>query len=376
MHRLPSSFEFQSSIETIRAHHWRSYTDTYKGCEFECQYCLYKGPGEYGRHVHAVEDSIPARSDLGILDIGTTTDPYQPIEAEQKLTRSILQAAIATEIPLFVLTRGSLVLRDVDLLRELAAAGLVEVCVSIITLNEKIAAQIEPGAPRPAERLRVAEELAAKDIPVAFHVAPLIPGLDSAEGVAAMGKRLAETCGSHVFSAMLGARKPFWESLYQQMDAIADECGSFETFQRAYPRNFDFSRGAADTCDFEYALPALTPLREGVCEGGAAYVSENYPFLTTAPLEGGIYRWKLPTVYDMATWIQGRGAVAEWPDFLAWYQDFGPSDRLVELVRTLWDSGELFLGTRLAKQGNGYIASEELVMPAHHTLVAKRLPVA
>lgn len=376
MHRLPSSFEFQSSIETIRAHHWRSYTDTYKGCEFECQYCLYKGPGEYGRHVHAVEDSIPARSDLGILDIGTTTDPYQPIEAEQELTRSILQAALATEIPLFVLTRGSLVLRDVDLVRDLAAAGLVEVCVSIITLNEKIAAQIEPGAPRPTERLRVAEELAAKDIPVAFHVAPLIPGLDSAEGVAAMGKRLAETCGSHVFSAMLGARKPFWASLYQQMDAIADECGSFETFQRAYPRNFDFSRGAADTCDFEYALPALTPLREGVCEGGAAYVSENYPFLTTAPLEGGIYRWKLPTVYDMATWIQGRGAVAQWPDFLAWYQGFGPSDRLVELVRSLWDSGELFLGTRLAKQGNGYIASEELVMPAHHTLVAKRLPVA
>ncbi|MDI5964155.1 radical SAM protein [Streptomyces sp. SL13] len=376
MHRLPSAFEFQNSVETIRAHHWRSYTDTYKGCEFECQYCLYKGPGEYGRHVRPVDGSIPARSDLGIVDIGTTTDPYQPMEAEQKLTRSILEAAAATEIPLFVLTRGTLVLRDVDVLRDLASAGLVEVCISVITLNEDVAAQIEPGAPRPHERLRVAEQLAAHDIPVAFHVAPLIPGLDTPENVAAMGKRLAEACGSHIFSAMLGARKPYWAPFYKSMDAAAEYCGSFETFERAYPRDFDFSRGAADTCDFEYALPALTPLRDGVTAGGATYVSENYPFLTTGALEGGIYQWKLPTVYDMASWIEARGAVAEWADFLTWYRGFGPSERLVGLVRSLWESGELFLGTRLAKQNDGYVASEELLMPAQHTLVAKRTPVA
>ena len=375
MHRLPSAFEFQTSVETIRAHHWRSYTDTYKGCEFECQYCLYKGPGEYGRHVRPVEGSIPARRDLGIVDIGTTTDPYQPIEADQKLTRSILQAAVATEIPLFVLTRGNLVLRDIDVLSDLASAGLVEVCISIITLNEKIAARIEPGAPRPAERLRVAEELVKNDIPVAFHVAPLIPGLDTPENLAAMGKRLAETCGSHIFSAMLGARKPYWAPFYQGMDAIADECGSFETFQQAYPRDFDFGRGAADTCDFEHALPALTPLRDGATAGGATYVSENYPFLTTGPLEKGIYRWKLPTVYDMASWIQQRQAVTAWPDFLDWYQGFRPSDRLVDLVRSLWDSGELFLGTYLAKQDGGYASSDQLLLPAQHTLVAKRTPV-
>jgi DNA repair photolyase len=375
MHRLPSAYEFQTSVETIRAHHWRSYADTYKGCEFECQYCLYKGPGEYGRHVRPVEGSIPARQDLGIVDIGTTTDPYQPIEEDQKLTRSILQAAVATEIPLFVLTRGKLVLRDIDILRELASAGLVEVCISIITLNEKIAERIEPGAPRPAERLRVAEELVKNDIPVAFHVAPPIPGLDTPENLAAMGKRLAETCGSHIFSAMLGARKPYWAPFYQGMDAIAHECGSFETFEQAYPRDFDFGRGAADTCDFEHALPALTPLRDGATAGGATYVSENYPFLTTGPLEQGIYRWKLPTVYDMASWIQRRQAVTEWSDFLPWYKGFLPSDRLVELVRSVWDSGELFLGTHLAKQGDGYVVSDELLLPAQHTLVAKRTPV-
>lgn len=376
MHQLPSAFEFQNSVETVRAHHWRSYTDTYKGCEFECQYCLYKGPNEYGRHVRPVEGSVPARSDLGILDIGTTTDPYQPMEEERKLTRSILEAAVATEIPLFVLTRGTLVLRDMDVLRDLAAAGLVEVCVSIITLNEEIAARIEPGAPPLRERLRVAEQLAANDIPVAFHVAPLIPGLDTPENLAVLGKRLAETCGSHVFSAMLGARKPYWAVFYQGMDEIADQCGSFETFEAAYPRDFEFSKDAADTCDFDHALPALTPLRDGVTAGGATYVSENYPFLTTGPLEGGIYRWKLPTVYDMARWIEDQTKAVEWPEFLQWYRGFQPSDTLVRIVRDHWVKGDLFLGTRLARQGDGYVPCEELLLPASHTLVAKRTPVA
>jgi DNA repair photolyase len=376
MHRLPTAFEFQTSVETLRAHHWRSYTDTYKGCEFECQYCLYKGPGEYGRHVQPVSGSVPASADMGIVDIGTTTDPYQPMEEERRITRGILQTAIETRIPLFVLTRGNLVLRDVDLLRELSQEGLVEVCLSIITFNESVTKVIEPNAPPPYERLRVAEELAARDIPVAFHVAPLIPGLDTAEDLFAFGKRLAEACGSHVFSAMLGARKPYWKPFYDGMDSVADACGSFETFEKAYPRAFDFSRDAAGTCSFEDALPALTPLRDGVTAGGATYVSENYPFLTTGALSGGIYRWKLPTVYDMATWIQSQAGVVTWPEFMLWYHDFRPSPGLLELVKSLWASGELFLGTYLAQQAQGYAAADELLLPAQHTLVAKRRPVA
>lgn len=375
MYQFPSAFEFQTSIETLRAHHWRSYTDAYKGCEFECQYCLYKGPGEYGRHVQPVKLSVPARADMGIVDIGTTTDPYQPMEADQKITRGILQTAIELKIPLFVLTRGDLVLRDVDLLRELAQERLVEVCLSIITLNDNITGRIEPNAPAPVERLRVAEQLANQDIPVAFHVAPLIPGLDTPEDLHAFGKRLADACGSHVFSAMLGARKPYWKPFYEGMDAVAAHCGSFETFERAYSRDFDFSRGAAGTCSFEDALPALTPLREGVTDGGAIYVSENYPYLTTGALTGGIYRWKLPTVYDMATWIQAQDGTVEWSDFLQWYRDFRPREALIELVHGLWTSGELFLGTYLAQQSDGYGATDELLMPAHHTLVAKRLRV-
>lgn len=375
MYQLPSAFEFQTSVETIRAHHWRCYTDTYMGCEFSCQFCLYKGPGEYGRHVRPAQGAVEARGDLGIVDVGTTTDPYQSLEEKYRITRSILEAAIATEMPLFILTRGDLVLRDVDLLRELASAGLVEVCVSVITLNEHVAKRIEPYAPPPSARVRLVEQLAAEDIPVSFHVAPLIPGLDTQADLYALGKRLAEACGSHVFSAMLGARKPFWESFYKSMDDVAGYCGSFETFQSAYPLDFDFSPDAANTCGIEQALPTLEPFRDGVTEGGAIYVSENYPYLTTGALEGGIYRWKLPTVYDMAEWIQSTGSRTTWEDFVGWYQNFQPSTGLLETVRSLWQSGELFAGTYLSKVSDDYVVSGELMMPATRTLVAKRNPV-
>jgi hypothetical protein len=174
---------------------------------------------------------------------------------------------------------------------------------------------------------------------------------------------------------MLGARKPYWKPFYEGMDAVAEHCGSFETFERAYPRDFDFTRDAAGTCSFEDAMPALTPLRDGVTDGAAIYVSENYPFLTTGALTGGIYRWKLPTVYDMATWIQAQDHTVEWADFLLWYRTFRPSETLVALVHDLWVSGELFLGTYLAQRGEGYAATDELLVPAHHTLVAKRTPV-
>jgi len=78
----------------------------------------------------------------------------------------------------------------------------------------------------------------------------------------------------------------------------------------------------------------------------------------------------------MASWIDRQDGTVQWPDFLGWYRGFAPSGKLIELVRSLWDSGELFLGTYLARQDGGYTASGELLLPARHTLVAKRRRVA
>jgi hypothetical protein len=160
------------------------------------------------------------------------------------------------------------------------------------------------------------------------------------------------------------------------MESLGDGCDSFEEFGKAYARSIDFVRDAAVTCEPTMAEPTLAALRSGVLEGGATFVSENYPYLTTGALEGGIYRWKLPTVYDMAAYITSSEHSVSWDVFSAWYQGFRPGERLLQLVRPLWDSGELFLGTRLAREetsdGVAYRAGEELLSPAHSTLVARR----
>ncbi|MEV0296986.1 radical SAM protein [Nocardia sp. NPDC050710] len=372
--QIPRVFDFQTSIETIRAHHWRVFSDAYSGCAFTCSYCLYKGPGDYGRHVKVSPGSAEADPSMGILDIGTTTDPYQPIEATELRTRGILEAALAQQIPVFLLTRGTMVTRDLDVLTELAKRGLIEVCFSVITLREDLARTLEVRAPAPADRLKAAEQVAAAGIPVSFHVAPVIPGLQSPAEMDRLGYELASLSGRHVFNAVLGAQKAWWNTFYGVMEGAADAIDSLELFRAAYPRELDFERDAAVNCGLSDALSTLLPFRDGVTRGGATFVAENFPHLTTGPLEGGIYRWKLPTVYDMARWVSAQTGPVDWGAFSAWYAGHTPGDRLTGLVRGLWDQGELFVGTAVgpAAEPGTYIGGAEIVETARTTLVARR----
>ena len=165
-------------------------TDAYSGCAFNCQYCLYRGPDDYGTHVHVAHGEAIADSSLGILNVGSSTDPYQPIEARgathaQDPRGHRVRARIKSA---FLLTRGTMIERDVDVLGELAAQGLLEICMSIITLKKDGSEKIEPRAPGPLERLATAERLTSLGLPLTFHVAPLIPGLDSEADLTDLGR--------------------------------------------------------------------------------------------------------------------------------------------------------------------------------------------
>lgn len=383
MEMIPRVFRFQTSVETVRAHHWRSMTDAYSGCSFNCQYCLYKGPDDYGAHVHVARGEVTADSSVGILNIGSSTDPYQPIEATERVTRRILESCVDAKVPVFLLTRGTLIKRDVDVLSDLAAQGLLEICLSIITLNQDLSDKIEPRAPAPRERLAMAEYLVEQGLPVTFHVAPLIPGLDSEADLTVLGRTLGGVSGRHVFCAVLGLQRAFWASFQQVMKEVSHLCHDYEQFIDAYPDVQNFSRTSAVTCELPQALPALTAVRAGVNESGALFISENYPYLSTGALEQGIYRWKLPTIYDMAAWAAAQNRPVGWDEFDAWYGAFGPSDELRKLVHDAWVSGELMLGTRLDR-----VVDEEnkdevqyqyipdyVSTPAHSTLVTRKVAV-
>ncbi|WP_433678025.1 SPL family radical SAM protein [Nocardia sp. CA-119907] len=372
--QIPQVFDFQTSIETLRAHHWRVFADAYSGCAFNCQYCLYKGPDDYGKHVRVAPGSAEADLSLGILDVGTSTDPYQPIEATERRTRGILEAALAQRIPVFLLTRGTMVTRDIDVLTDLAREGLVEMCFSVITLNEALARRIEVRAPSPRERIAAAAELVDKGIPVSFHVAPVIPGMNSAAQMNELGYELGSLSGRHVFNAVLGAQKAWWGPFYDVMEAAAGDLDSLEAFRAAYPRELQFERDSAVNCGLDAVLGTLLPFRQGVTRAGAVFVAENFPHLSTGALEGGIYRWKLPTVYDMAAWVAGQEQPVDWTGFSAWYQGFNPGQRLTDLVSELWDSGELFVGTTVTAAGDfaTYVGGDTVTETAHTTLVARR----
>jgi DNA repair photolyase len=113
--------------------------------------------------------------------LGANTDPYQPIEHRYRLTRQLLEVMLAHRHPVGIITKSAMILRDLDLLTELAREGLCQVMVSVTTLNETLRRQLEPRASTGAGRLKVVEKLARAGVPVGVLAAPMIPRLNEPE---------------------------------------------------------------------------------------------------------------------------------------------------------------------------------------------------
>ncbi|MFN0220084.1 MAG: PA0069 family radical SAM protein [Hyphomicrobium sp.] len=170
----------------------------YRGCEHGCVYCYARPNHCYLGHSAGLdfETILYAKSNAAeILDrelaapsyapqtiaLGASTDPYQPIERERRITRSILKVLSRAQHPVAIVTKSALVVRDIDILAPMAAQGLAKVAVSITTLDRRIARAMEPRAPTPSRRLDAIKQLTEADIPVTVMVAPIVPGLTDHE---------------------------------------------------------------------------------------------------------------------------------------------------------------------------------------------------
>ena len=122
--------------------------------------------------------------------LGANTDPYQPVERRMKVTRSILEVLLGARHPVSVITKSALVLRDLDLLAQLARQGLTSVALSVTTLDAELKRTLEPRAAAPLARLRALRELNAAGVPTMAMVAPVIPALNDHEIEA-----ILEACG-------------------------------------------------------------------------------------------------------------------------------------------------------------------------------------
>ena len=186
----------------------------YRGCEHGCVYC-------YARPTHAYlglspgidfETRLYAKTNAAqqldaelrkpgyraaVLALGANTDPYQPIEERQRITRGVLETLAAFRHPVTITTKSALVLRDIDLLQDMARQNLGRVQFSVATLDRSIARTLEPRASTPARRLEALRALAQAGVPTGVIVAPLIPALTDPdlenvlEAAAAAGARHA-----------------------------------------------------------------------------------------------------------------------------------------------------------------------------------------
>jgi DNA repair photolyase len=116
-----------------------------------------------------------------MIAIGTNTDPYQPIEERYGITRDVLIVLSAFSHPVGIVTKGARVTRDLNLLADLASRGLVQVMLSVTTLDHRLARKMEPRASTPQRRLEAIRLLSSPGIPTGVMVAPIIPGLTDHE---------------------------------------------------------------------------------------------------------------------------------------------------------------------------------------------------
>ena len=186
----------------------------YQGCEHGCIYCYarpshaYLGlsPGlEFETRLFAKENAADLlRRELSLpgyrcelIALGANTDPYQPIEREHRITRSILEVLWEFRNPVGIVTKGSLIERDLDLLEPMAREGLAQVFVSIGSLDGEIARTLEPRAAAPYRRVETIRRLSESGVPCGTLVAPIIPFLNDKdmeavlEAVSEAGARMA-----------------------------------------------------------------------------------------------------------------------------------------------------------------------------------------
>ncbi|KKC32510.1 hypothetical protein WH91_13670 [Devosia psychrophila] len=172
--------------------------NAYRGCEHGCSYCFarpthaflgHSAGVEFERDIYVKVNAVEAlRAEFGAknykvkpIAMGTNTDPYQPAERKHKLTRGILEVMLETKHPVMITTKSALIIRDLDLLTELAKMGLVKVAISMTSMDHKLSRKMEPRTSSPARRLEAIRLLSEAGVPVAVFASPMIPAINDME---------------------------------------------------------------------------------------------------------------------------------------------------------------------------------------------------
>lgn len=214
-----------SALNRVKGMGFEWSLNPYMGCFHRCAFCYVRGfehradrPADdrYGTSVRVKSNIADVlRAELArptwkreFVLIGAATDPYQPAEGQYRLTRSCLEALGHSRTPFGIITRGTLIVRDIDVLVAASKRAEVNVSFSIPTLDERVWKATEPTTPHPRQRLRVLKRLVDAGINAGVAMMPILPGLsDQPEQLEAVVRAAREAGATKLFAGLVNLRE-------------------------------------------------------------------------------------------------------------------------------------------------------------------------
>ena len=233
----------RSALNRVSGMDFRWSLNPYRGCVHGCHYC-------FARRYHGYLDLDAGNDFTGVIfvkanvaevlsrelssrswrrepvAVGTATDPYQPIEGKYRLTRLCLQTFVDWRSPVSLVTKGTMAVRDTDVMAELERRAGCTVCFSITTLDEELWRKLEPGTPRPAKRLAAMERLVEEGVNAGVALAPIVPGLtDGQDNLKGVASAAADHGARFLWGSTLylkpGTKEHFLEFLDREYPALS-----------------------------------------------------------------------------------------------------------------------------------------------------------
>jgi DNA repair photolyase len=261
----------RSALNAVRGMGFKWSLNPYMGCVHRCTFCYVRhfehraerpSDERYGASIRVkinVADVLRKELSRPSWDreqvaIGAATDPYQPAEGRYRLTRACLQELAAASTPIRIITRGPMIVRDLDVLQEASRRASVAVTFSIPTLDEEVWRRTEPSTAHPRQRLRALKTLVDGGVRATVGMAPILPGIsDRPEQLAEVVRaaREAGACGvwANVLFLRAGTKEHFLEALAR------DWPEELERYEKLYRKRAYLS--AADTKPVRGAVAAL-----------------------------------------------------------------------------------------------------------------------
>jgi DNA repair photolyase len=244
----------RSALNAVRGMPFRWTLNAYRGCTHGCHYCFARryhtqfemNADDDFASVILVKKNVASvlRRELDrpswareVVAVGTATDPYQPIEGHYRLTRDCLAALAKGRTPIGLVTKGPMIVRDRDVLLDVARAAAATVYMSVPTVDEDAWRTLEPGTAHPLQRLRAVRELVDAGVNAGVLMAPIVPGFSSSRDklertIKAIADHGARFVGCNVMYLQDGTRSHFMSFLAREFPSMGPR------YERLYTRKY------------------------------------------------------------------------------------------------------------------------------------------